>query len=278
MTIPTSCLFEVAVSHARVRPRPHAFRHRLFTFCLDLDEIPLLDRRLRLFGHNRPALYAFHDTDYLPLGAPTLRENLVRLGDREGLDLSAARVRIVGHLRTAGHVYNPVTFYFCTSPEGRPICAIAEVTNTFRERKTYVLRPDPDGSAAGAGRVSKLFYVSPFIPLDSHFQFDLPEPGTTLRLRADAHDADGPILYAAMAGVRRPLTDARLAALTLRYPLATLGVLALIHAHALRLFLKRIPWFQKGAHPELQVGVMPAAHTDPPSPPTASSRPTEVHS
>ncbi len=273
MTGLRSCLYPVSVSHSRVRPRPHAFRHRLFTFGLDLDEIPQLARTLRLFSHNRRALYAFHDADYLPLGAPTLRENIVRFGSRHGLDLAAARVLIVAMPRIAGHCYNPVSFYFCSDDEGRPLCVIVEVTNTFRERKAYLVRPDSDGRDSDRDKIPKLFYVSPFLALDSHFVFDLPEPGDRLRLRADAHDADGPILYAAMAGARRELTDANLAALTLRYPLASLGVLALIHVHALMLFLKRIPWHRKADRRDLQVDLLPGSHPASPTPISAEVLP-----
>ncbi|WP_164075921.1 DUF1365 family protein, partial [Stenotrophomonas maltophilia] len=46
------------------RPRRHRLRYRVFSLLIDLDELPELDRRLRLFGHNRPALFSFQDRDH----------------------------------------------------------------------------------------------------------------------------------------------------------------------------------------------------------------------
>ena len=43
-----SALYRGAVTHVRFRPRRHRLRYRLFMVLLDLDELPELDRRLRL--------------------------------------------------------------------------------------------------------------------------------------------------------------------------------------------------------------------------------------
>jgi DUF1365 family protein len=51
------------------------------------------------------------------------------------------------------------------------------------------------------------------------------------------------------------LTNARLLWFTLKYPLLTLRIICLIHWHALRLWLKRIPFHRKAANPALQQNV-----------------------
>ena len=48
-----SALYTGWVMHRRLRPRHHRFKYRVFAMLLDLDELPALDRRLRLFGWNR---------------------------------------------------------------------------------------------------------------------------------------------------------------------------------------------------------------------------------
>jgi len=53
-----------------------------------------------------------------------------------------------------------------------------------------------------------------------------------------AGDAEGPTIIASLAGRREPLTDATLLRLLLRVPFLTLKVVAAIHWHALRMWLK----------------------------------------
>ena len=48
-----------------------------------------------------------------------------------------------------------------------------------------------------------------------------------------------------MSGPKRDITDARLLGWLFKYPLITFRIIALIHVHALRLYLKKIPWFKK---------------------------------
>ena len=48
-----SAIYEGPVVHERMRPRRHRLRYSVFSLLLDLDELPDLDRRFRLFGYNR---------------------------------------------------------------------------------------------------------------------------------------------------------------------------------------------------------------------------------
>ena len=53
-----SALYVGAVMHRRLRPTVHQFRYRAFWLLIDLDELPALTARLRLFSHNRFNLFA----------------------------------------------------------------------------------------------------------------------------------------------------------------------------------------------------------------------------
>ena len=172
------------------------------------------------------------------------------------LDLAGGRVLLVTLPRIAGHLFNPVSFYFCYRSDGSPLAAIAEVTNTFREVKPYLLGPAtfsppisrlPSPISQFRLRVPKHFYVSPFSDVDVAFDFTLRPPGDQLSIQIDDHAAGARTLTSTLQGVRRELTGARLAWFALKYPLVTLGVIARIHWQALRLWLKRVPWFPKSA-------------------------------
>ncbi len=292
-----SCLYECRVMHHRLLPRRHRFEYGLFLACLDLDELDDADRSLRLFSHNRKNLYEFRDSDhFIRSGAPdgansgqSLKTRVLAwLTDQGVAPGRDCRIDLVTLPRVAGYVFNPVSFYFVAKASGQPICAVAEVGNTFGEQKPYLvpLEGDPprlDLSAAGGADAKnprglqthkpprtnfrlvapKHFYVSPFSELDLRFDFRLAQPDEDLTVGVNDLNAQGEtVLVSSLTGRRRPLVDQELIRLTARYPLVTARVITLIHWQALRLWLKRVPFFAKAERPSLQQGVLhrPAAH------------------
>jgi DUF1365 family protein len=259
-----SCLYECRVLHHRFSPKTHRFLYRIFLFALDLDELEALHGKLRLFSLRRPNLYSFRDRDYFPTGEPVhpaatparspasgdpppLKARVVAHLASHGIDLTGGRVLLVTLPRVFGYLFNPVSFYFCYDRTGAPVAALAEVTNTFREMKPYLLAPATLRDGAFRLRVPKHFYVSPFSDVDVAFDFTLRVPGERLSIQIDDYAGAERTLTSTLAGPRQPLTDARLAWFTLKYPLLSLRVITLIHWHALRLWLKRVPWFPKAA-------------------------------
>lgn len=248
--------------HHRLEPREHRFRHGLFLAGLDLDELDLLTARLRLFGRNRRRLYSFRDADHLAMPGQTgLRRSLEAWLAGQGQPVPpGARILLVTLPRIAGYVFNPVSFYFVTGPDGTPVCAVAEVGNTFGELKPYLVpcevAPGPTEANPGSRfrvRAPKHFYVSPFSSLELEFDFRLRLPGERLEIGVNDVRPDGRVvLVSTLSGRRRDLTDGQLLRMTAKYPLVTLRVITLIHWHALRLWWKGIPWHRKSANPALQ--------------------------
>lgn len=258
----SSCLYQCRVMHQRLLPRRYTLRHALFMCYLDLDELEQLSRRLRLFSRNRWNLYGFHDADHLPgLGerGAALKQRVEQYLAGEGVHLgTGGRIRLLTLPRIAGYVFNPISVYFCFEQRAStPLCALAEVGNTFGEHKLYLLRRRASGQAQQfVLRVPKHYYVSPFSSLTLQFDFRLRTPEAALELCIDDYDGARRVLRSALWGRRQALSDLRLAWFTLKYPLLTLQVIGLIHWHALRLWLKGLPWHRKADDPQLQQQVL----------------------
>lgn len=254
-----SCLYRCRVLHDRAKPKRHRFAYSCFVFCLDLDEIPRLARQLWAFSHNAANLYSLRDSDHLKEGADSIRQNILRFLRSSGIDQSIGRITLVTNLRTWGYVFNPVSFFFVHDTSGSPLCAVAEVANTFNEQKLYLLR-HRDGDRFRQS-LPKQFYISPFSDLDVSLDFDLAPPAETLDLRIDESDAEGTYFHSALVGNRRPLTNRGLLAITARFPFMTLSVIAAIHWQAAKMALvKKIPFHRKAANPHLQTATRVYLH------------------
>lgn len=262
-----SALYECTVMHHRLVPKEHRFVHKIFLLSLDLDDLDETGRRIAGFARNRRAVFEFRDRDHLALptlDSPQLKDHLLAWMRDQGAEISQeVRVSLLTLPRVFGYVFNPVSFYFIQdATTGRPLHAVAEVRNTFGELKPYLLGP-PDQEGRFRLKTPKHFYVSPFSSLDLWFHFDVGLPGDRFDIRVDDYDGDAPVLRSALAGSRRPLTSANLWMASLACPLVTLKVTWLIHWHAFRLWLKRIPWHAKAAHPERQRDLFATRPTQP---------------
>lgn len=258
MATPRSCLYEARVMHARTRPVAHRLEHPVVLALVDLDELPALARRLRLFGWNRRHLVALRDEDFAAArAAGGVRAALLaflRAGGVAVDDGAGWRFELLAQLRTLGYVFNPVTFTFCWAPGGALACVVAEVRNTFGKVHRHLLdrRAALSAPRGVSYRDDKVMHVSPFFDLDLSWLFHFRALGERLDVAMDViHDWEAseaaarrgpPLLVARMWGERRPLTDGELARVVARHPLLTARVMAAIHWQALLLWLKGAPF------------------------------------
>jgi DUF1365 family protein len=208
---------------------------------LDLDELPwLLGGRL---VRRRPGLVRFRRGDYLGDQGVSL-DRAVRnvVSERTG-ERPAGPIRVLTHPRSLGHCFNPVSFYYCFDRvDERVEAMVAEVTNTpWRERQAYVLAAGGANRSVLDAHFRKTMHVSPFMGMDHQYRVRASAPGRTLSIHIASSHAERTVFDATVSLRRRELTRASLAHTTVRYPFATVRVLALIYGHALGLKLAGAP-------------------------------------
>jgi hypothetical protein len=241
-----SAVYVGRMRHRRFAPRAHAFSYRLFMLYLDLEELPRLSAGRWLWRCERPGLATFRRADFLgdprvPLDEAVRDLVAVRTGRRP-----AGPLRLLTHVRYAGYIFNPVTFYYCWDRTGSALEAIvAEITNTpWGERHAYVL---PAGANLGAAstlrfRFRKRFHVSPFFPMDHDYDWRFTPPGRRLAVHMQNWRAGVRTFDASLSLERRPFDTANLARALVRFPLMTAQVSAAIYWQALRLWWKGAPF------------------------------------
>lgn len=174
--------------------------------------------------------------------ARELRADIDALLAEHGVDLDGGRVLMLAHARVLGHVFNPLTVYWCHHRDGRLSRVVAEVHNTYGQRHRYVL--DVDGR--GRAEADKAMYVSPFNAVDGRYRLSLPEPGERLALTVALHRDGRPPLTASVHGLRRPATTASLLRRVLRHPLAPLVDALRIRRQGIGLYLRGLPVQPRG--------------------------------
>lgn len=246
-----SAIYQGTVRHRRHQPHAHAFRYPIAFLYLDLDELEAVTALSPWWSWQRRNLAEFRRSDYhgdpgKPL-ADAVRDTVAeRCGRRP-----VGPIRLLTHARYFGHCFNPVSFYYCYAEDGTTLEAIvAEITNTpWKERHAYVL-PVRDAGVHGSALAfafDKRFHVSPFLPMDRHYDWRFQVPGQQLRVHMDVNRGDSRDFDATLVLEREPMSRAALHRLLWRYPLMTLRVVAAIHWQAFIIWCKRNPVYDHPA-------------------------------
>ncbi|MEO0487449.1 MAG: DUF1365 domain-containing protein [Pseudomonadota bacterium] len=224
--------------HGRRGATKNAFRYSIDYVLLDAEAAP---RRPWFFGRNGRGVASLHDSDHggapgSGRGAAWVRDVLAQH------DLPApARIELLAQPRFWGHVFNPVSFWLCYDAAGDIPVVIAEVTNTFGDRHSYLCHTDDlrPLSRRVEVKATKLMHVSPFMPVEGGYAFRFDIRPDRISIVIDYKQGNGGLI-ATLSGPRRPLTSLGILRAALRRPFGSRRVLALIHWQALKLWWKGV--------------------------------------
>ena len=233
-----AAIYRTAISHVRRTPLHNAFTYRSYSWYVDVDHLPQLPRLLR-------PLAGFRVEDHLGDPDGTLRGNVERYLATQGIRLDGGRITMLASARVFGHVFNPLSVFWCHDAAGALRCVVVEVHNTYGERHCYLLETD----GAGRASVPKAFYVSPFNDVDGQYRMKLPEPGDRLAVSIVLEREGHQPFIATMDGVRHEATLRNILSAALAVPLAPLRVTAQIRWQGIKLWARRLPIIKRPHHP-----------------------------
>lgn len=237
-----SQLYVGSVFHRRVRPVVHQLQYRVFSLLIDLDELPRLHQELRGFSWNGFNALSVYDKDFGLDAGVGLRDGVESALLKADIHCPLSKVYLSCYPRIFGYAFNPLSVFYCHREDGSVFAVVHEVHNTFGERHLYAL--PVDGSPQWIQQATdKALFVSPFAHMDMRYRFRLNVPNAKQVIAIRLHDEEGLVLTASYSAQRQALHARSLAKQVALMPLLSIKVVAGIHWEALRLWVKRVPWF-----------------------------------
>ena len=230
-----SCIYNGEVTHTRFKPVRHFLKYKTFSLLIDLDEINLLDKSIGIFSHNKFNIFSFYDKDHGDRDGGNLKNWVISNLKKFQIKKNITNIKVLCYPRILGYVFNPLSIFYCYEKD-KLVAIFYEVKNTFNEQHTYIFKIKNNEEIIQKCR--KKFYVSPFMDMETFYNFKLLNPNDKLSVFIKQTDADGTILTATQTGDKKEFSFKQLAINFFKYPLMTIKIIGSIHYEALLLWKK----------------------------------------
>lgn len=231
-----TCIYRGFVTHRRFKPVRHYFSYKTFSILFDLTELEELHKKIGIFSFNKFNIFSFYNKDHGSRDGSDLSEWVKTNLKKYNLNFNVSKIKLLCFPRIFGYVFNPLSIFYCY--EGNILKAILyEVKNTFNEQHTYVF-PVADNLKIITQQCNKKFYVSPFIEMDTLYNFRLTEPGENIKILIKQTDKIDKVLVACQVGKKQPMSLKQLIINFFIHPMMTLKIILSVHYEALRLWKK----------------------------------------
>jgi len=229
-----SCIYNGVVTHTRFKPVKHFLKYKTFSIYIDLDEIKKLDNDNPIFSYNKFNIFSFYDKDHGDRDGKSLKDWVLDSLKKFNINENVNKIKLLCYPRIFGYVFNPLSIFYCY--EDNSLKAIFyEVKNTFNEQHTYIFKVKDNKIEQ---KCKKKFYVSPFMDMDTYYNFKLLNPSEKLSVSIKQTDKKDVVLTAVQTGTRKEFTFKQLIINFFRYPLMSIKIISAIHFEALLLWKK----------------------------------------
>ncbi len=234
-----TCIYKGVVTHRRFKPKRHFFSYKTFSIFFDLDELIELENKIFLFSLNKFNLFSFYNRDHGDRDGTDLKSWVVKNLKKFNITFKISKIKLLCFPRILGYAFNPLSIFYCYNENSELRAILYEVKNTFNEQHTYVFPVEKDVKIITQS-CNKKFYVSPFIEMNTAYNFRLAKPCKTLSIFIKQTDKDGMLLSACQIGKKEKMSSKKLFINFLKHPMMTLKIIIAIHFEALRLWKKGV--------------------------------------
>ncbi len=242
--------------HHRFSPKKHSFYYKTFQFFIDLDEVETLNNRFKLLGTKKLSAFRFLESDHSLGSKQTLKDAIMSKVQVKHPQFEPEKIYLLGNLRTLGHIFNPVCFYFVQDKDLNTVVVI-EIMNTYYEHKTYVSDQSRmfNDEFNCEYEFDKNFYISPFSSSNGKMAYKITwNKNKEIAIHVKNYENFNVNVYANLTGELKEIDERSLFFLLLRFPLITITILLQIHLQALILYLRGVKYYSKDEEIQSQKG------------------------
>ena len=230
-----SCIYNGIVKHQRFKPIKHSLNYKTFSLLIDLDEIESLAKKISIFSLNKFNIFSFYNIDHGARDGSSLKNWVLKNIKKFNVCHNITKIKLLCYPRIFGYVFNPLSIFYCY--ENKDLKAIFyEVKNTFNEQHTYIFKIKNNENIEQ--KCKKKFYVSPFMDMETYYNFKLINPNEKLSVFIKQTDKKDIILTATQTGDKKEFTFKQLIFNFIKYPFMTIKIITSIHYEALLLWKK----------------------------------------
>ena len=230
-----SCIYNGTVKHQRFKPIEHSLNYRTFSMLLDLNEIENLAKNISIFSLNKFNLFSFYNRDHGARDGSSLKDWVQKNIKKFNISNNITKITLLCYPRVFGYVFNPLSVFYCY--ENNDLRAIFyEVKNTFNEQHTYIFKIKDNEKIEQ--KCKKKFYVSPFMDMETYYNFKLLNPKEKLSIFIRQTNGEETVLTATQTGDKKEFSFKQLIINFFKYPLMTIKIISSIHYEAFFLWKK----------------------------------------
>jgi DUF1365 family protein len=230
-----SCIYNGTVKHQRFKPIEHSLNYKTFSILLDLDEIENLAKNISIFSLNKFNIFSFYNRDHGARDEGSLKDWVQKNIKKFNISNNITKIKLLCYPRVFGYVFNPLSIFYCY--ENNDLKAIFyEVKNTFNEQHTYIFKIKDNEKIEQ--KCKKKFYVSPFMDMETYYNFKLLNPNEKLSIFIRQTNGEETVLTATQTGDKKEFSFKQLLINFFKYPLMTIKIISSIHYEAFFLWKK----------------------------------------